>query len=660
MSVQFGRWNYNGNDSSPDYLEKVRRTLAPYGPDSDESYSKGGVSILYRAFCTTKESWREKQPYVSSSGAVITWDGRLDNRSELIRELKGLATVESTDLAIVAAAYQRWGDNCLAKLIGDWALSISNPLDRSVLLAKDPFGSKHLYYSCEKDHCEWCTILDPLVLFAGKTFTICEEYIAGWFSQVPAVHLTPYVGIHSVPPSACVLLRPKKQTTRKYWDFNPHRQIRYRTDAEYEEHFREVFGQAVQRKLRSDRPVLADLSGGMDSGSIVSMADTVLARNQADCPRLDTVSWYDDSYDHLEPDSNELHWIAKVEEKRGRTGHHINMAQLKDHDSEKPFDFQSQFPNDHFSATPEPSRRGAFFERYAEIMNSNGYRVELSGIGGELPTGGGFPSPTPELQNYLARGRFLRLARQLKAWATRMKSPRLPLLKEAVRLFFTPSLAGVADPINSANPWFDRGFVRRNHAALCHYPTRTRFFGPLPSIQNMLNGLEFERRLMASFGSYGEVPTLLRDVRYPFLDRDLREFAMAVPWEQIVRVGQRRSLMKRALAGIVPEELLKRKPKGFLPPKSEKKETAREKPRLPQPGEPMVSGLIGIIDTQAFFAELSTALSSAEGDIGHLLATLKLESWLRHLTARDLLTTMATPVTKEGFSPLLEVKNMRA
>ena len=54
MSVQFGRWNFDGQPPSPEYVEKVGETLAPYGPDSNESYSKEGVKILYRAFCTTK------------------------------------------------------------------------------------------------------------------------------------------------------------------------------------------------------------------------------------------------------------------------------------------------------------------------------------------------------------------------------------------------------------------------------------------------------------------------------------------------------------------------------------------------------------------------------------------------------------------------------
>jgi asparagine synthase (glutamine-hydrolysing) len=175
MSVQFGRWNFEGPPPGPDYIKKVGATLAPYGPDSNESYSANGVRILYCAFHTTKESHREKQPHVSSSGAVITWDGRLDNRADLISELRDSLTNNSTDVAIFAAAYEKWGANCLGKLIGDWALSIWNPRDRSVLLAKDPIGTKHLYYSFDDKQLAWSTILDPLVRLAGKTFALNEE-----------------------------------------------------------------------------------------------------------------------------------------------------------------------------------------------------------------------------------------------------------------------------------------------------------------------------------------------------------------------------------------------------------------------------------------------------------------------------------------------------
>src|SRR5260370_11803265 len=295
MSVQFGRWNFDGNLVDRSYWEKVTALLAPCGPDGARSYSEENISVVYHAFHTTRESRRESQPHITSSGAVITWDGRLDNREELIRESSDVLTAASTDVAIVDAAYERWGSRCFAKLIGVWAISIWDPHTRCLTLAKDPIGIRHLYYSFEKNQVTWSTILDPLVLFAGKTLALCEEYIARWFSFFPATHLTPYVGIHSVPPSSFVVLRRGKHTVSKYWDFDPSKRICYRTDAEYEEHFRAVFGESVRRRLRSDSPILAELSGGMDSSSIVCMAANLIPRGAPETPRLDTVSFYDDS-----------------------------------------------------------------------------------------------------------------------------------------------------------------------------------------------------------------------------------------------------------------------------------------------------------------------------------------------------------------------------
>jgi asparagine synthase (glutamine-hydrolysing) len=637
MSVQFGRWNFEGQPPAQDYINKVNATLAPYGPDSNESYSQGGLRILYRAFHTTKESHREKQPSISSSGAVITWDGRLDNRAELISELRESLTVNSTDVTVVTMAYERWGANCLGKLIGDWALSIWNPRERSVLLAKDAIGTKHLYYSFDHKQLTWSTVLDPLVLFAERRFEICEEYIAGWLAipVFPATHLTPYVGIHSVPPSSLVLLRPGKHTVSKYWDFDPKSKIRYATDAGYEEHFRSTLATAVRRRLRSDRPVLAELSGGMDSSSIVCMADIVIACDVAEYPRLDTISWFDDSFDHLERDSNELHWISKVEEKRGRIGFHVNTGALeqiaaKEANSRK--SLESEFDNNRFAASPIPNNlESEFFKCYKAYVLSGGYRVTLSGIGGDEATGGGVPTPTPELQNLLARARFVALARQLNAWATKMRKPWLPLLWEAAERFLS---ARVEVPKESPpDPWLHPSFVRRNRAALYGYPFRLKLFGPMPSFQDHIAKLETNRRFVA----YCRLtPELVREVRYPYYDRDFLEFMYAIPREQIVRVGRRRSLMKRAMAGIVPVELLSRRRKAFVPPEP-RKDPALESSRSALVGQQMLGGSIGIIELNQFRGALEKARCNEGVPVNSLKHTLTLEFWLRQLAIRGIL-----------------------
>jgi asparagine synthase (glutamine-hydrolysing) len=615
MSVQFGRWNFEGQSADPGYIENVSAVLAPYGPDSNEAYSNGGVQILYHAFHTTKESHREKQPCISPSGAVITWDGRLDNRSDLISDLRDFVSLNSTDLAIAAAAHDKWGANCLAKLVGDWALSIWNPAQHSLLLASDPIGAKHLYYSLDRYQISWSTILDPLVLFAGKTFSICEEYIAGWLSFFPATHLAPYVGIHSVPPASSVLVRPGRHTVRKYWDFDPKKRICYRSDGEYEEHFREAFAEAVRRRVRSDSPVLAELSGGMDSSSIVCMADTIAARGTAETPRLDTVSYYNDS----EPNWNERPYFTIVETRRGRTGCHIDLGKQE----QSCFELSSH----DFAATPSsaPDLSSESEKKYAECLLSQGHRVVLSGIGGDEVMGG-VPTPTPELQELLVEGHFKQLAHQLKLWALNKRKPWLYLLLEAAREFFPSGLVGIPKHRRPAT-WLNAGFVNRNRDALQGYETRTRLFGPLPTFQcNICTMAALQRQLGCTALPSGPI----YEKRYPYLDRDLLEFLYALPREQLVRPGQRRSLMRRALVGITPDELLNRKRKAFVS-RARLVAIAADWPRYAAMTQNMAMSSLGIIEARRFLEVLQKARRGEEVPTVMLMRTVIFEGWLRNL-----------------------------
>ena len=618
MSVQFGRWNFEDQPPAPDYIEKVSATLAPYGPDSKESYSKDGVNILYRAFHTTKESHRERQPHISCSGAVITWDGRLDNRAELISELSDSVTNGSTDVAIVAMAFERWGSNCFGKLIGDWAVSIWNPREPSVLLAKDPIGTRHLYYFFDSNQVTWSTILDPLVRLAGKTFALNEEYIAGWFSMFPAVDLTPCVGIYSVPPSSSVLLRPGKHAVSKNWDFDPKNKIRYRTDAEYEEHFRVVFAKAVQRKLRSDSPILAELSGGRDSSSIVCMADNVIASGDAETPRLDTLSKYDDS----EPNWNERPYFTKVEEKRGRTGWHINVGRRDPNEKPLPEPL-SEYSHNRF--VPALGYDGRTSPQIRLCLASQGNRVVLSGIGGDEVLGG-VPTPTPELEDLLARAKFGLLAHQLKVWALEKRKPWFHLFWEAARGFFPPALVGVPKYMRPA-PWLQSSFVKHHWAALTGYPSRTKLFGPLPSFQENVGTLDALRRQLARTALPFEPPY---EKRYPYLDRGLLEFMFAIPREQLVRPTQRRSLMRRALIGIVPDEILNRKTKAFVV-RSPMVAISNDWARFAETTQNMLSSSLGIVVPERISEALQKARRGQEIPMVKLMRTIWIEGWLKDL-----------------------------
>jgi asparagine synthase (glutamine-hydrolysing) len=637
MSVQFGRWNFDGLSPAPGQIEEACQVLAPYGPDGGSSYSKGSVNILYLAFHTTRESRQEIQPYALKSGIVVTWDGRLDNRAQFIALLRDSLSPDSADVSVVAAAYERWGTDCFARLIGDWALSIWNPNERSVILAKDFVGTRHLYYSLDDEQLTWSTVLDPLILFTRKIFALEEEYIAGWLSAFPATHLTPYAAVRSVPPSSFVRIEVARHTLTKYWDFDPNQKIRYKSDAEYEEHFRTIFAESVRRRLRSDSPVLAELSGGMDSSSIVCMADALIARGSADTPRLDTVSYYDDS----EPHWNERPYFTKVEEKRGRMGCHIDVNAENN--------FSRQCESYSFSASPGNSNSSSkAASQLATYITAQGNRVVLSGTGGDEMTGG-VPTPLPELEDLLATAGLCDFCHQLKIWALNKKMPVFHLLFKTLRGFVP--VASIRIPRNEqSTPWLTASFAKRHRNALGGYESRLRLFGPLPSFQENISTLDALRRQIACDALRREP---LVEKCYPYLDRNLLQFLFSIPREQLVRPGHRRSLMRRALVGIVPEELLNRRRKAFVA-RSPATFIATQWTGLAETSQNTLLSSLGIVDQDALFAAVQKARHGQELPVVTLMRTLTLERWLRAVRNQEKIIAKAQlatrnhhPLTKE-------------
>lgn len=614
MSVQFGKCNFDGKPVDPHELEEARSMLAPYGPDGEGYLCQDNLGIVFRAFHSTREARRETQPHVAKSGAVITWDGRLDNREDLIESLGGDFSRDSTDLEIVAAAYDRWGTHTLRELIGDWALSVWNPSDQSLVLAKDFAGTRHLYYAVQNNQVTWCTILDPLVLSAACSFKLEEEYIAGWLSFFPATHLTPYVGIHAVPPSSFARLTRGTRKVTKYWDFDPAKKIRHRTDGEYEEHFRAAFAESVRRRLRSDSPVLAELSGGMDSSSIVCMADEILRHREAEAPHLETVSYYNDS----EPNWNERPYFEKVEAKRGRIGLHIDVGVEPNVDNDD--------QNCPFAVTPASG--GAADQDFIRYLISRGCRVLLSGTGGDEVTGG-VPTPLPELADLIARAQFRQLAHQLKAWALDKRVPWFHLFFGAARRFLPVGLVSIPSHKLPA-PWLDSDFVRRNWSALQGYETTLSLLGAMPSFQENISTFDGLRRQLAC-DPLPSPPCAQKT--YPYLDRDLLEFLYAVPREQLVRPGQRRSLMRRALVGIVPDEILNRRRKAYAS-RAPLATISEDWAHLEQMSRVLICSELGIMNQQKFEEAITAARRGHEVLVVLLMRTIAIETWLRSMRAR--------------------------
>ena len=235
----------------------------------------------------------------------------------------------------------------------------------------------------------------------------------------PAAHFTAYVGVHSVPPSSFVRLRPGKHIVSKYLDFDAGKRIRYRTDAEYEEHF---------RSLRASRPATPSLRPAYPwrtqrrQGFVLYRLHGRFRHRpwHRPTPRLDTISYYDDS----EPNWNERPYFTKVEEKRGRTGWHINVSAQDPKENHDSHSNSGHLDNRSLATLGHDGRCSPDLRT---CLASQGNRVVLSGIGGDEIMGG-VPTPTPELENLIARARFGALAHQLRLWALEKRKPWFHLL----------------------------------------------------------------------------------------------------------------------------------------------------------------------------------------------------------------------------------------
>ena len=612
MSAQFGTWNFDGRIFDRTLAERMASVLAPHGPDGLNSSSSAGFGVVHASFCTTKEALRETQPSVSPSGLTVTWDGRLDNRPELVAQLADAVCSEAADALLVAAAYDRWGTQCFAKLLGDWAVSIWCPQKRSLTLAKDFVGTRPLYYHADSNGIVWSTVLDALVLELWHGLTLDQEFLAGWLTTGPSLELSPYREIRSVPASCYVRFEEGKSTVQRYWNFNPTRVIRYRADSEYEEHFRLLFAKSVGRRLRSDFPVLAELSGGMDSSAIVCVGDTLLARGLAKCPRLDTLSFFDES----EPNWNERPYFTKIEENRGRVGFHIDVG-LQNRRWGAPFEGLASTPNSAIDQS-EPARQLRL------CFENQGNRVLLSGYGGDEVTGG-VPTPLPELSDLVATGQFRTLWRQMLAWARAQRKPILNLAAAVVQGFLPRFLR--TENAQQCVPWLEPDFVRGRRSAPGAGQARLRLFRSLPSFQDNLDTLDALRRQLAC----SPLPNSpVYEKRFPFLDRELLEFLYAIPREQLVRPCQRRSLLRRALAGTVPNEILYRKRKAFVA-RAPLAFVSANWPCFELAVRDMLSASLGIVNAEAFLSTLTHARNGLPVPTVQMMRTLEVEAWLNHL-----------------------------
>jgi asparagine synthase (glutamine-hydrolysing) len=564
----------------------------------------------------------------STAQTIVGFDGRLDNRRELA-DACGLRIHgpddEPTDAAMVAAAYERFGDNFAAHLNGDFALAVADAGRRTLLLARDVMSARSLYYCPVPGSVLFGTTIksllaDPRVTAEPDEDGLAELVLDYWCDD----DRTCFKGIHSVPAGHVVVVMRNGVIQKPHWSFDPEHEVRRESFADYCDAFRSLFAASVERRLRSEHPIAISVSGGIDSSSIFCQAAT-LSRDTSSSPGLRGVSLVFPK----DSGAEEGEFLDAVEQASSAPILRVQVSGYRFLDHAEQLVRQLESPGmvahtQHllFAAARDAGCRTLLSGYFGDQMLADrGYLVDLARRGRwtkirrDLRE---FYAWTPDAEP----GWF---ERDLRARLVRGLSPRW--LHRLGKRVIGPWRARSRYP-----PWFTESFRRRASAR-----SRARFF----ESRNVANAHAEQYYRHVTAGHYAQSVRGERalgalygvDVRYPFRDRDLVAFLMAIPGEVVNWRGRPKGLLREALSGVVPDAILARRSKAdFTALENHALRSEREQLAQLLPAD-CLAVRAGLVDARALRDWLSALASADAGDAAlpgwRLTDVVGLELWLR-------------------------------
>ena len=262
-------------------LSKMVDVLAHRGPDGADIWVDGCVGFGHRMLWTTPESLIEKLPLVNQrEDLVITADARIDNRDELIAALQinNRPSDKVVDSELILAAYEKWGEDCPKHLLGDFAFAIWDKRREILFCARDHFGVKPFYYYSDNNTFAFGSEIKAIFCLPEVPREVNEVWIGDYLiKNFDDTTITSYQNILRLPAAHSMKVSSAGIKIQNYWKLDPQKEIRLNSDEEYAQEFRRIFTEAVRCRLRSALPVGSLLSGGLDSSSITSVARKILA-----------------------------------------------------------------------------------------------------------------------------------------------------------------------------------------------------------------------------------------------------------------------------------------------------------------------------------------------------------------------------------------------
>ena len=619
MSAIGGIYSVEGNTIERESLDRLM-AMAPSTlvPDSKGEQLIGSLALGHRGLWTTVEHETEVQPYSDSKGTCwIVSDARIDNRTELLSALNypDAMSVGLSDPALILEAYKRWGIDCAQRLTGDFAFAIWDADRKQLMCVRDPLGVRPLFFAFDGKTFIFGSFIRQLTACASVDLSLDDDYIANFLARGDCQNeRTIYRRITRLAPGHAVIVQHGNLKNVTYWQLDSNKAIQYKTDEEYEEHFREIFSNAVRARLRARGPVAADLSGGLDSSSIVCMSEEIYGENPG--PRSHLLT-YTDLYES--PKVQEAKWVNAVVGKYGLQTLSRNASASLLLPDFNPHIHRWDEPTLKILGLPDIRGKG-------KILSDRGLKVLLSGVGGDQVLLAS-PSPT-HLADLFRRLRWWALLQEAVRWQKIRSRPVLDVLfKYAVKPVLHPNTMFDLYKSNEGFlPWVNRDFQRRHDVESRMLHRRgflPRRFKSAFKQRHYLGIMRTSAALAEAFMM--NVPV---EVRYPYLDQRLVEFVFAIPADQKLRPGETRSIMRRSMRGILPEMVRTRRSKGWFGETLFMK-LARDRTLLRNWLKSSYAASYGYLDPTEFCRELELALTGFSRNSTSFMAALSLELWLR-------------------------------
>ncbi|MBD0370356.1 MAG: asparagine synthase (glutamine-hydrolyzing) [Pyrinomonadaceae bacterium] len=274
-----GVYNLNGDPVPVSLIKRMTDRIAHRGPDGDGCYTDGAVGLGHRRLAIIDLSPAGRQPMANETGeVVITYNGEIYNFQKLRVELEALGYHfhSQTDTEVVIHAYAEWGERCVDYFNGMFAFALLDRKRQRLFIARDRYGVKPLYWYSKGGTFIFASEIKAILEHPQVSRSVCYSALNEYFTfQNIFTDLTLFEDIRLLPPGHMLLLdlrQPSEPEPRPYWDYPFSAEHTDIGEEEFAEQLYHLFVQAVTRQLVSDVPVGSYLSGGMDSGSITSVA----------------------------------------------------------------------------------------------------------------------------------------------------------------------------------------------------------------------------------------------------------------------------------------------------------------------------------------------------------------------------------------------------